>query len=368
MQTTMNTILFYLGHPAHYYNVSIIIKLLNNKGYNIVLISRNKDILFDLIKTLPYRTKYLNSRNGTSKLVLIKNIISREFILLRMALKYKPKLVVGTDIVITHVGKLLNIPSIIFNEDDAKEVPYLANYGFKYANVVLSPICCNINPYQNKKINYNGFNELAYLHPKYFSPNVKIVKRYLSTDKPYFLLRFAKLTAHHDKGVRGISTNIANKLIHILKSHGNIFITSERELEPEFEKYRLNINPIDIHHVMAYAKMYIGDSQTMAAEAAVLGVPSIRFNDFVGKLGYLEELEHKYGLTFGINPSEPEKLYQTIKKILDMPNLENIWQKRRKKMLNEKIDVTQFMTWFIENYPKSVSIMEHDSSYQYKFK
>ncbi len=35
----------------------------------------------------------------------------------------------------------------------------------------------------------------------------------------------------------------------------------------------------------------------MIAEAAVLGTPSIRFNDFVGKLGYLEDLEHKYGLT-----------------------------------------------------------------------
>lgn len=29
----------------------------------------------------------------------------------------------------------------------------------------------------------------------------------------------------------------------------------------------------------------------MAAEATILGTPSIRFNDFVGKLGYLEELE-----------------------------------------------------------------------------
>ena len=51
----------------------------------------------------------------------------------------------------------------------------------------------------------------------------------------------------------------------------------------------------------------------MAAECAVLGTPSIRFNDFVGKLGYLEELELEYGLTFGIKTSDPEKL-------LDMAN------------------------------------------------
>ena len=50
-----------------------------------------------------------------------------------------------------------------------------------------------------------------------------------------------------------------------------IYITSERPLEPQFEKYRIKINPLDMHHVMAFASLYIGDSQTMAAEAGVLG-------------------------------------------------------------------------------------------------
>ena len=36
---------------------------------------------------------------------------------------------------------------------------------------------------------------------------------------------------------------------------------------------------------VAFASLYIGDSQTMAAEAGVLGVPFVRFNDFVGRLG-----------------------------------------------------------------------------------
>ena len=62
-------------------------------------------------------------------------------------------------------------------------------------------------------------------------------------------------------------------------------------MEPQFEKYRIKINPLDMHHVMAFASLYIGDSQTMAAEAGVLGVPFVRFNDFVGRLSYLHELE-----------------------------------------------------------------------------
>ena len=48
------------------------------------------------------------------------------------------------------------------------------------------------------------------------------------------------------------------------------------------------IDPSDMHQVMAHASLYIGDSQTMAAEAGVLGVPFIRCNDFVGRIGYLD--------------------------------------------------------------------------------
>lgn len=70
----------------------------------------------------------------------------------------------------------------------------------------------------------------------------------------------------------------------ILEPFGTIYITSERPLEPQFEKYRIRINPLDMHHVMAFASLYIGDSQTMAAEAGVVGTPFVRLNDFVGTI------------------------------------------------------------------------------------
>ena len=78
--------------------------------------------------------------------------------------------------------------------------------------------------------------------------------------EPYFLIRFSALNAHHDKGIKGISNEIAERLVKILEPFGTIYITSERPLEPQFEKYRIKINPLDMHHVMAFASLYIGDS------------------------------------------------------------------------------------------------------------
>ena len=122
---------------------------------------------------------------------------------------------------------------------------------------------------------------------------------------------------------------------------------------------------------MAFATLYIGDSQSMANEAAMLGTPSLRFNDFVGakKIGVMEELEHVYGLTYGISSHEPEKLYAKIEELLAMPNLREEFQKRRQKMLSEKIDVTAFLTWFIENYPSSAEqARKADEAFWAKFK
>ena len=224
-----------------------------------------------------------------------------------------------------------------------------------YSNVVC-PYVCDAGKWEKKKIGYSGYQKLTYLHPNYFTPDKKVVEKYFPVDEsPYYIIRFAKLAAHHDVGVKGFSIEVARKVIDILKSKGRVFITSEDTLPEEFEQYRLRINPLDIHHVMAFATLYIGDSQSMAVEASMLGVPALRFNDFVGKkkIGVMEELEHVYGLTYGISSHEPQQLYDKIQELIAIPNLREEFQSRRQRMLDEKIDVTAFLTWFLENYPAS---------------
>jgi len=53
-----------------------------------------------------------------------------------------------------------------------------------------------------------------------------------------------------------------------------------------------------IHDLLAFADCYVGDSQTMATEAAVLGTPAVRTSAFVGDddMSNFRELETEYGL------------------------------------------------------------------------
>ncbi len=121
-----------------------------------------------------------------------------------------------------------------------------------------------------------------------------------------------------------------------------VFISSERQLEPEFEPYRLKIHPEDMHHVLAYASLFAGDSQSMTVEAALLGIPAFRLSSFKGKISVLEELEHRYQLTFAFDPKHPEDFYQQITRFAFDSNTSALFDQGRQKLLKDKGDVTSF--------------------------
>lgn len=362
-------ILVQMGHPAHFHFYHYAIENWKKDGHEVFVLIKSKDVLEDLLvkSGIPYCNIKEKTYRG-SKLAMLFDMMVRDWRLLRFCLKNHIDLLTGSTVEITHVGWLLGKPAISVGEDDAATIPLFVRSIKPFLQIRVSPVSCRCGVLESKSVHYAGFMKLAYLHPNQFTPNKSVVERYFPTDKPYVILRFAELRAHHDTGIHGFTTEKAQGLIDILERFGSVYITSERVLEPQFEKCRLNINPLDIHHVLAFAKLYVGDSQSMAVEAAMLGTPSVRFNDFAGKIGVLEELEHDYGLTFAIPSSEPNRLYEKVTELLSMPDLEETFRQKRQKMLSEKIDVTAFFTWFIENYPESRNIMRENPDYQWNFK
>jgi uncharacterized protein len=364
--------LFFLGHPAHFHLYKNVINDLLQKKHIVYTVIKSKDILEELLESsgIEYSNFCYKNRKNTI-LGMINAIVIRDFKLARFCLKYKPNVMIGSSVEISHIGKLLNIPSIVIGEDDYDAIPLFARITYPFATTIVTPISCPTgrkgSKWEKKTIHYKGFNELAYLHPDLFKPDIDVIKRY-SIKKPFVIIRFAELVAYHDEGKKGITNKIAKQIIRKLSSNYQILITSERKLESEFDKYKISIDIQDIHHVLFFADLYVGDSQTMAAEAAILGTPSIRFNDFVGRLGYLEELEHKYKLTCGVKTSDSKRLFEVIDEYCRISDLKAIFSERRLRMLNEKINVSSFLCWFIENYPTSKEMMKNNPNIQDRFK
>lgn len=337
-------ILIYLGHPAHYHLFKNLIKHLITRKSAFKILIKKKDVLEALLTNdgIPYENILPKGRKD-GMLGIVIGLAIRNWQVFKISRKFKPTLMLGTSAEIAIVGRLLGIKSIVANEDDYSVIKKFADLAYPFATHILAPDVCDVGKYTTKKISYNSYHELAYLHPNNFKTDITIAQKYVDVTQHFFILRFAQLNAFHDIGKTGIDKTIAIELINILAPKGKVFITSERALEKELEPYRININPIDIHHVMAFASLYIGDSQTMAAEAAVLGIPGIRFNDFVGQINYLEDLEHTYLLTTGIRTNQKELLLAKTQELTNTPHIKEIYQERRLKMLSEKIDLTELL-------------------------
>ncbi len=371
-------VLFMISHPAHFWMFRYTIDNLTKDGHKVVIVIRPKDVLEQLCINAGmefYKVKDRPKKWGMFGLAIF--LIEKIFEVLRIARKEKPDILIGSDGVLAVVGKLIRKPAFECYEDDAEAIALYAKMFFPIYTGVICPECCSAWKWDKKKIAYPSYHELGYLHPNQFTPDKQKVEQYgIDTSKPYILVRFAQLTAHHDVGIHGINTEIAERMITLLKPHGRIYITSERPLEPQFEQYRIKINPLDMHHVMAFASLYIGDSQTMAAEAGVVGTPFVRLNDFVGRLSYLHELEAPtdfaprsdgyipkidahvpdnthYSLGYGHKTADVEGFFASIERWLAMPDRKEVCAERRAKMLSEKVDYAKFLTWFIENYPAS---------------
>lgn len=267
-----------------------------------------------------------------------------------MARQLRPHAMIGTSAEIAHVGRLLGIPSIVVNEDDYDVVPLFASLAYPFASTILAPVSCRTGRWEPKTVRYEGYHELAYLHPNHFRPNRQVLSSLAGPAGRFFLLRFARLNAHHDNGRKGIPEDLARTLVRKLEGHGRVYVSSERPLSGEWRQYEYPLAPDTLHDALAFADFYVGDSQTMAAEAAVVGTPSIRFNDFVGEIGYLEELEHKYELTLGIRTSAPERLLAVATEWAARTDMRQMWASRRERMLKEKVDVAEFMSDFIRSY------------------
>lgn len=326
---------------------------LQQEGHDLYIVIKKKDVLEELLDQahLTYEN-ILPEGKKKGKWNLIKTQLQQIVRINRLCKQVKPDLLCGTSAAISIVGKWRGIPSYNFNEDDAEAVPLYATMAYPWATRIYAPTVCSVGKWKNKKVAYNSYHELAYLHPNHFVPDRKIAEKYVDLTKPYYLLRFASLSAHHDQGVRGISTNLAKQIISKLKQKGQVYITSEKPLHADLQTYQLQVKASEIHHVIAFSTLFIGDSQTMAAEAGVLGVPFIRFNDFVGRLSYLQELEEKYQLGFGFKTTQAAQLLKQVELYLTQNDLLEQAQKRRYEMLADKIDLSIFITQALLGFKK----------------
>lgn len=337
-------ILFEVTHPAHVHLFRPAIEALEERGEDVFVASREKELTTDLLDHYGIDHTVLSSRSD-GFVPLFGEWAIRELRSLRFYLAADPDIVVSRfNPTAAHVSSLLRIPHLVFEDTEVKPGPIRA-LGDRFSDVIYTPDCFEKDLGENQ-VRYPGYHELAYLHPNRFEPDPSILDHAdLDADERFVLLRLVAWDAIHDTGDGGFD-DIVDIVEAIEDTGATVRITSEDDLPSEVSDRRVSIPPHRIHDLMAYADLYVGESATMATECAVLGTPSIFVSS--NQRGYTNELEEKYGLVF--NFAGEERHQNGLERALDILEADDAdrWESRRDRLLNEKIDTTDYILREIE--------------------
>ena len=355
-------IAFFVNTAAQVHFFRNIIGGLERKGHDIKVLARNYGETLYLLNAfnIPHFVYANVSKTKYDKILLLPYHILSAHNYLK---KFDVDLIVGTGIYSVYTPFLLKKPNILFI--DAVSAKGELRLAKRLTNAIITP--SNLTTFLGKKhIRIDSFKELSYLHPNYFEADRNILSLIHVDEKDDFaLLRFNAFDAVHDFGVSGFSLKELRTLISTLKQYGKVFISSETFMPEDLSEYALRIPKEKIHDVLYHAKILIADTGTMVTEAALLGTPAICYHPKAKKIGNFIELEQEYNLIFAL-----EDLPKVIKKatsLLTRKDLKKEWKEKKDKLIKEKIDITLFMTWFIEDFPESFRTMKAQPSYQERF-
>jgi predicted glycosyltransferase len=358
------TIAVDINHPADVHFFKNFIWAMEKRGHDILTTATEKDVSFKLLNN--YGFEYVNLGSyGNSLIKKLLNVPVTDLKMYKAVKSFKPDIFVGLgSIRAAHLSKMFRSPCIAFENTEHSTGQYFLYAPF--TDVICTPSCFK-KDLGKKQIRYRGYKELAYLHPTYFTPNPAVLDEIgLSKDDTFIILRFVSWSASHDVGQHGIKNKI--ELVRVLEKYARVFITSEGQLPKELEKYNIKVSPEKLHDLLYYASLYIGEGSTTASECAVLGTHAIYVNTL--RLGYTDEEEEKYNLVYNFSEGKTmeKQAFDKALELLKNNNLRREGKRKRERLLKDKIDVTAFMVWFIENYPESFYKIKENPEIQLEFR
>ncbi len=332
-----------IGHPKDINVFKNVIFALENKGHEVKIVGRAKENTKRILAEYGFNCEFGPYYKNIAGKIL--GIAHNDLWLYNIAREYKPDIFISPGSpYAAHVSRLLGKPHLAYIDTEIATFAIKLMLPFTDKVYTSSSFYSDLGP---KQVRFNGYYELAYLHPKYFKPNPKIPEKYgLSR---YIMLRLSALAAHHDINATGFNFKTDEDLseyVNELEKYGRVVIFSETRGWKTIENHRMDIEPKDLHDLIFNSCLCIGEGATMASEAAIMGVPSIYVSNT--QRGYLNELEKEYGLAYTFKRKD-EALRKAAEILRNKSNKEE-WLLKKERMLDEKIDVVEFIIKTVKRY------------------
>lgn len=334
-------ILIDILHPAHVHFFRNFRAEMTNRGHQVCITARDKDRSVELLQAfgLPYQ-QISRQKRGAGLAVEMGQRTARLMSVMR---RFRPDVMTGImGPSIALAGAVRRVPAVVF---------YDTEFAVQTNRIVypLAHSVCTPDSYQGKvpgrHLQYAGYHELAYLHPNRFQPDPAVLGDFgIGPDEPYSIVRFVSWQAVHDRKERGLTAKQKLHLVEVLQRRGRVLISSESPLEGHLADLAVPGRVEQIHHLIAHARLVVGESATMSSEAAVLGVPAV-YIATTGR-GYTDDEERRYGLVRHFTEDKYDLALSAVEEISAEPA--ETWRTARQRLLDEKIDVTAWMIDYFE--------------------
>jgi hypothetical protein len=287
--TPARPVIFYdISHPVQALMLHPVIRELERKGFAPRVFGRDKDVCLDLLRGFGLEATTLATRRW-GRLGAALELVTRELRMLRLARAERPVAIIGTSVHAARVGKLCRAASIVINDDDAAAVPFFAHLAYPLADVIVTPDCL-AHENHPRQVTYRGNQQLFYLHPARFHARPFGIRdgtrcgsgpslRRGSPVGPRRAPRPGRARPESRAHLNGDRAPAPGGTWRCLVSAEN-----PSESLPPKAGAGSSFPPSRMHHVMAAADpSSSGTVRAWPSEAAVLGTPAFRMNDFVGE-------------------------------------------------------------------------------------
>lgn len=324
-----------IAHPAHVnFLKKTVYKLIEN-GNDVTVICIDRGKVFKILEKefSGINIIVIGKHRGSRFSVIYDANIKRFFNILNFVRKQRFDIALGVgSFNMGTVANLLNIPNIQFDDDPERGLNTILEK-LTATKLYFPPI---IEKYGNVG-NFNALKEWAYLSPKYFRPNVDILKKYNLKEKEYIFVReISTGSLNYSSQKSNIVASVSRKFspdIRVIFS-----LENKKKLGYYPDNWQLLKEPVeDIHSIIYFSKAVVSSGDSMAREGSLLGVPSIYCGTREMKANRIMENKN---ILFHIKPEElPDFLSNVYFKDAYIVNQTDF----RNSLMKEWVDVNDFI-------------------------
>jgi uncharacterized protein len=350
-------------HPAHIHFFKNPIRIWRDRGDEVLLLGRDRDVMKQLLAAYPFIPSEIVTGASRGSRFPLREMLARQAAVGSAIRRFRPSIVVSLMGSYTQASRLFNVPNIIFTDSEFQSFNHRIAHPF--ATRIYTPQCF-WKPLGDKQRRYNGYHELAFLHPRRFSarrealaplcvnggPSINGASRGGPTaPEPgqYVVIRTSAWDTLHDIGESGLGPSFDGLMRELLAKYSVYVVPEGGKIAPEWAKHKLSVPPEDYHDVLAFARLVITEGASTASEAACLGVPSVYVNST--RRGYLEDQERRYRLVF--NFTDARAAARKVTELLAEPPAPEALAAARARLIADHIDVTDFVVDELDRFIES---------------